>query len=73
MIKVKWGKRFWRLRKPGSKCLGLMRMFKLPEMMIGIVLNRKTMSQIQKTVLGREKCTLLGKYIMEGKDDGIHS
>lgn len=51
----------------------LVRMFKLPKMMVGIVVNRKTLSQIQKTVLGREKWILFGESITEDKDDEIHS
>lgn len=44
-----------------------LRMFKLPKMMVGIVVNRKTLSQIQKTVFGREKWILFGESITESQ------
>lgn len=59
MTKVGWGKRSLGQRKsrnyvPRIIAGSLTRMFKLPKMMRGIVVNRQDTSQIQKAVLGRE-------------------
>lgn len=56
---MEWGKRSLGQKKsrnyvPRITACSLTRMFKLPKMMRRIVVNRQNISQIQKTVLGRE-------------------
>lgn len=60
MTKVGWDKRLLRLAEsrnyvPRIMAGSFMRICKLLKMMIGIVMNRKTISHVQKTVLERRE------------------